>query len=209
MVTRDKQPLQPRGPDQHAVRDRIILAAEVRFRQEGYARTTVADIAGDLRISTAYVYKFFPSKAAICEAVCGAVLSRIDSELWRIAHSDAPPVDRLERLFRGLLSETVALLFKERKLHEMTKMAMDHRWASVERHKTAMRATAAHVIEAGRAAGVFETATPLDELAQAVFSTMVAFAHPAAIEHALDAGHDLSAHAVWTARLVARGLMAR
>jgi AcrR family transcriptional regulator len=191
------------------MRDRIVAAAEALFRRDGYARTTVAELAGDLNISTAYVYKFFPSKTAICEAVCGEVLSRIDAELWRIARSDAPAVDRLERLFRGLLSETVALLFKERKLHDMTKVAMDHRWASVERHKAAMRATAAHVIEAGRAEGVFETVTPVDELAQAVTSAMVAFAHPAAIEHALDAGQDLQAQAVWTARLVTKGLMAR
>jgi AcrR family transcriptional regulator len=198
--------LQTRGPERHEMRDRIVTAAEARFRRDGYARTTVADIAGDLRISTAYVYKFFPSKTAICEAVCGEVLNRIDEELWRIARSDAPPVERLERLFRGLLSETVALLFKERRLHDMTKVAMEHRWASVERHKAAMRATVAHVIEAGRAEGAFERETPPEELVQAVFSAMIAFAHPAAIEHALDAGHDLPAHAVWTARLVTRGL---
>lgn len=207
MITTDKKALEARGPEQHAMRDRIVAAAESRFRREGYGRTTVAEIAGDLRISTAYVYKFFPSKTAICEAVCGEVLSRIDAELWRIATADAPPVERLDRLFRGLLSETVALLFKERKLHDMTKVAMDHRWASVERHKAAMRATVAHVIEEGRAAGVFEAATPLEEQTQAVASAMVAFAHPAAIEHALDAGQDLTAQAVWTARLVTRGLM--
>jgi AcrR family transcriptional regulator len=209
MITNDGHLLQARGPEHHAMRDRIVAAAEARFRRDGYARTTVADLAGDLRISTAYVYKFFPSKTAICEAVCGEVLSRIDAELWRIARSDVPPEDRLERLFRGLLSETVALLFKERKLHDMTKVAMDHRWASVERHKAAMRDTAAHVIEAGRATGAFETATPLDEQAQAVTSAMVAFAHPAVIEHALDSGQDLPAQAVWTARLVTRGLKAR
>lgn len=197
-----------RGPARHEARDRIVDAAESRFRRHGYGRTTVADIANDLRISTAYVYKFFPSKLAICEAVCGEVLSRIDEELWRIARSDAPAPRRMERLFQALLSESLALFFNERRLHDMVTEAMDHRWGSVEGHKAAMRETAAHVIADGRAEGVFEADTPLDESAAAVFSAMIAFAHPKALEHSLDAGLDLPAHARWTARLILRGLKA-
>jgi AcrR family transcriptional regulator len=185
---------------------RIVDAAEVRFRRNGYARTTVADIAGDLRVSTAYIYKFFPSKLAICEGVCGAILTRMDAELWRVAQAETPAPRRLERLYQTLLSESVALLFNERQLHDMVKEAMDHRWSSVERHRAAMRETAEKIIADGRAEGAFETETPLREAAAAVFSTLVAFAHPKALEHSLGNGDDLASHARYTARLVVAGL---
>jgi hypothetical protein len=130
----------------------------------------------------------------------------MDAELWRVARAETPAPRRLERLYQTLLSESIALLFNERQLHDMVKEAMDHRWSSVERHRAAMRETAEKIIADGRAEGVFETDTPLQEAAGAVFATLVAFAHPKVLEHSLASGDDLAAHARYTARLVNAGL---
>ena len=200
---------QPRGPEHHEMRGRILAAAEARFRRNGYGRTTVADIAGDVRVSTAYIYKFFPSKLAICEGVCGEILTRIDAELWRVARAETPAPRRLERLYQTLLSESVALLFNDRQLHDMVTEAMEYRWSSVERHRDAMRNAAEAIVADGRAEGAFETETPLQEAAAAIFSTLIAFAHPKVLEHSLAAGEDLAAHARYTARLVIAGLRPR
>ena len=43
-------------------RDRILEVAERLFRQIGYQKTTVGDIAKELRMSPANVYRFFESK---------------------------------------------------------------------------------------------------------------------------------------------------
>src|SRR6266403_1083472 len=43
-------------------RERILVVAERLFRQIGYQKTTVADIAKELRMSPANVYRFFDSK---------------------------------------------------------------------------------------------------------------------------------------------------
>ena len=51
-------------------RARIIETAEALFRRLGFAKTAVADIAGELGMSPANVYRFFPSKNAIVEAIC-------------------------------------------------------------------------------------------------------------------------------------------
>ena len=40
-------------------RERILVVAERLFRQIGYQKTTVADIAKELRMSPANVYRFF------------------------------------------------------------------------------------------------------------------------------------------------------
>ena len=46
-------------------RDRILEVAERLFRQIGYQKTTVGDIAKELRMSHANVNRFFESKKAI------------------------------------------------------------------------------------------------------------------------------------------------
>ena len=47
----------------------IVDTAERFFRDIGYQKTTVADIAKSLRMSPANVYRFFDSKKSINEAV--------------------------------------------------------------------------------------------------------------------------------------------
>ena len=46
-------------------RERIARTAEELFRRMGFAKTAVADIASELGMSPANVYRFFPSKTAI------------------------------------------------------------------------------------------------------------------------------------------------
>ena len=54
---------------------RILEAAERVFRQYGYAKTTVADIAKELGMSTANIYRFFGSKVEIHQALCSRMLN--------------------------------------------------------------------------------------------------------------------------------------
>ena len=54
----------------------LDLAAE-HIRQHGLARTTVVAIAREADMSHANVYRYFPSKQALLEAVVDAWLKRI------------------------------------------------------------------------------------------------------------------------------------
>ena len=69
-------------------RARIIETAEALFRRLGFAKTTVADIAAELGMSPANVYRFFPSKNAIVEAICQLCLVRASRR--RPGRSPAP-----------------------------------------------------------------------------------------------------------------------
>ena len=51
-------------------RERIMETAEMLFRRMGFAKTAVADIAAELRMSPANIYRFFDSKTAIVQAIC-------------------------------------------------------------------------------------------------------------------------------------------
>src|ERR1700731_1036007 len=59
-------------------RERILVVAERLFRQLGYQKTTVADIAKELRMSQANVYRFFFSKKAIHEGVARPLMGGVE-----------------------------------------------------------------------------------------------------------------------------------
>jgi AcrR family transcriptional regulator len=59
-------------------RERIVETADALFRRLGFAKTAVADIASELGMSPANVYRFFPSKIAIVQAICQRCLSELD-----------------------------------------------------------------------------------------------------------------------------------
>ena len=68
-------------------RERILVVAERLFRQIGYQKTTVADIAKELRMSPANVYRFFDSKKAIHEGVARSLMGEVEEA----AHDDRGP----------------------------------------------------------------------------------------------------------------------
>ena len=64
--------------------------AERLFREIGYQKTTVADIAKMLRMSPANVYRFFDSKKAIHEGVARSLMGEVEIEAQRIANTPGP-----------------------------------------------------------------------------------------------------------------------
>lgn len=194
-----------RGAPDHEVRRRILAATEARFRHYGYNKTTVADIASDLGISTAYIYKFYASKLAICEAIVGEMVARIGASLEGVATSDRPASERLRLLYRTMLERSVALYMEERKMHDLVRAGLDARYASVDRLKDTMRAAARAIVEAGRASGEFETRTPINDVVDAIWISLVPFAHPQVLEHLSD-NVDLDRHARHMADLALRGM---
>lgn len=59
-------------------RARIIETAFALFRRLGFAKTAVADIASELGMSPANIYRFFPSKIAIVQAICQRCLGEVE-----------------------------------------------------------------------------------------------------------------------------------
>src|ERR1044072_8386745 len=84
-------------------RARIIDTADALFRRLGFAKTAVADIAAELGMSPANVYRFFPSKNAIVEAICQRCLNELDSKAWAGVRSPGTAASRLEQTFVGSL----------------------------------------------------------------------------------------------------------
>jgi AcrR family transcriptional regulator len=176
-----------RGQSPEDTRRRIEETAEALFRSMGYQKTAVADIARELGMSPANIYRFFPSKSAINEAIATRMLDGVAAEQWDIARGTAAPAERLPRMIRTLHQRHIGLFFAERRLHDMVTAAMAEHWGSVERFIQTIQGAMRHVIMDGIADGSFCRGDP-EVLARSVKQATILFMHPQMIAECL--GHD-------------------
>ncbi len=167
-----------------ATRARIEETAERLFRSMGYQKTAVADIARELGMSPANVYRFFPSKSAINEAIAERILGALLAEVQQIAAGPGTATARLRRLFSRMFEAKIEVFFQERRLHDMVTAAMDEHWGVIERHIHGVHVAVAGILAAGMAAGEFGQRDPAQE-AQRAMHAMWIWNHPALVENCI------------------------
>jgi AcrR family transcriptional regulator len=87
------------------VREAILQAAFAQFSEVGYSETSIPSIAAAAGISTANVYRYFPSKLQILYTLYEPwLVARLD-ELGASLESIADPRKRLEKLLLALWRE--------------------------------------------------------------------------------------------------------
>ena len=186
-------------------RERIMEAADMLFRRMGYAKTAVADIARELDMSPANVYRFFPSKLAIVEAMCKRCLRQLEEQIWAIGRAKGSASQRLERLVLEILAYHKENHLTDQRVNDIVLVAMDESWDVIKTHKQAQRAVFELILRDGIEAGEFE---PVDsrETAETIMRAMLAFCHPVVIAQGLADGHDLEDEATRVIRLLTRGI---
>jgi AcrR family transcriptional regulator len=189
-------------------RERIIETAEALFRRLGYAKTTVADIASELRMSPANVYRFFPSKTAIVQAICQRCLNELDEKVWTIARSRAPASDRLERLELEVFTYHKENLLEEQKVNDIVLVAMEESWDAIMAHKEVVRTAVELILRDGIEAGEFERVDPR-ETSALIMRAYIAFCHPVLIAQGLQEGNDLETEARSLIRFLLRAITPR
>lgn len=167
------------------MRTRILATAERLFRDIGYLKTTVADIARSLKMSPANVYRFFESKKAIHEGVARRLMGEVEVEIAAISAKSTPPAARLRELLATISRMNTERFVGDAKIHEMVSIAMEESWGVCDAYKEHMVMAVATVIGDGVAAGVFRT----DNVALSAGATctaMMRFFHPQLIEQCVD-----------------------
>jgi AcrR family transcriptional regulator len=158
-------------------RERILVVAERLFRQIGYQKTTVADIAKELKMSPANVYRFFDSKKSIHEGVARTLMSEVEVEAQRIAQASGPASVRLREMIKTIHRMNSERYVGDSKLHEMVEIAMQEDWDVCVAHMECIASTLGLVIAQGGASGEFEV--PDLQLASLCACTaMMRFFHP-------------------------------
>ena len=186
-------------------RARIMETAETLFRRMGFAKTAVADIASELRMSPANVYRFFPSKTAIVEAICQRCLTTLEEKAWAVARSRVPAAERIERLYLEILAYHKENLLTEQRVNDMVLVAIEQNWAAIRTHKDKIRAVAELILRDGIEAGEFRPLSP-HETARNIDRALVNFVHPVLIAQSMQDGEDVEAELRATLRFLLRAL---
>jgi AcrR family transcriptional regulator len=158
--------------------ERILEVTEDVLRRFGLAKATVVDVARALDVSHGSVYRHFPSKASLREAVAKRWLDRVNAPLQRIAEGAGPAPAKLERWLRAMIA------IKHKKVADdpemfATYLALAQEACKVVRaHKDGLVDQIAQILSEGVKQGAFQV-TDTKATARALFEATARFHHPA------------------------------
>jgi AcrR family transcriptional regulator len=158
-------------------RARILDTAARLYRRFGHKKTTVADIARDMSMSPANVYRFFRSKQAIEAAVAGELLNRVILAACDAARRDGSATERLRTVLKAVERLHAFHSVKDYRLHELVVTATRENWSVVRSYADRLSFTVAQVISEGQAQGEFSEADPMT-ISRCVLSATSAYLDP-------------------------------
>jgi len=114
--------------EKESIREQIVEAAKKRFSHFGYAKTTMAEVATDCSMSPGNLYRFFPGKLDIAEAIATEDYSRHLENLRKLAVTPGKNArDRLHDLLFEELRRTYQKLEKDPRAFEMARVISQER----------------------------------------------------------------------------------
>jgi AcrR family transcriptional regulator len=185
--------------------ERILEVTEDVMRRYGLAKATVVDVARALDVSHGSVYRHFPSKDSLRQAVAKRWLDRVSAPLAKIAEESSPAPARLDRWLRALC------LAKQKRVSEDPEMFATYltlardTCMAVKGHKQDLIDQIATILSDGVKQGVFQVAD-IKASARAVFDATTRYHHPAHADEWKDP--DLAARIDALMPLLLKGLEA-
>ena len=155
----------------------ILEVAERLFAQIGFKKTTVSDIARELRMSPANIYRFFSAKAAINEAVARRLLAAVEAAGEAIAAQPEPSRERLRTLLASIETANENRFLTNRKLHDLLETAFSENWPIAPDHIDKVTKLLSEIIAQGNCDGEFAVNDP-ELSAILIRSACIRFWHP-------------------------------
>ncbi|MDH6118270.1 TetR family transcriptional regulator [Kitasatospora sp. GAS204B] len=178
--------------------EQILSAAEDVLRRFGPAKATVVDIARVLGVSHGSVYRHFPSKAALREAVTQRWLDQEHESLQAITLEAGPAGERLHRWLATLFAAKRKKALDDPELFATYLTLVTENSGTVDAHLDTLTAQLAHVIQDGIWQGEF-SAVQVETMARAVFQATAHFHDPAhAAEWADERRSSADFEALWS-----------
>jgi AcrR family transcriptional regulator len=159
-------------------RELIINAAEKRFSQYGFNKTTMAEIAKDCGMSAANLYRYFKDKNDILVVMAESCFRSIEDCLREILRR--PGMSASEKLKLMTLEKLRAkydLVTNNPKINEMVQYISSERFDIISRHKDAIKSVLAEAIAEGNRSGELE-ATDIVKTADMISKATIMFDHP-------------------------------
>jgi AcrR family transcriptional regulator len=158
--------------------ERILEATEDVLRRFGLAKATVVDVARALDVSHGSVYRHFPSKASLRDAVAKRWLDRVKAPLQKIADQKGPAPAKLERWLRALFAAKYTKVCDDPEMFATYLTLAREARDVVKAHKENLAGQIAHILAEGVEQGAFEIAD-VKTSARAIFDATIRYHHPA------------------------------
>ncbi|WP_119303069.1 TetR family transcriptional regulator [Dongia deserti] len=177
-------------------REKILEAAEEVLRRFGPSKATVVDVARALGVSHGSVYRHFPSKAALRDAVLERWLHRITEPLEEIVRGRQPAPERLRLWLEQLMAVKRRRALNEPELFATyISLAGDAREVT-KAHVDALIDQATRIIADGVKSGTI-MAKDAGVAARSVFDATARFHNPAHAGEWADPAIDQAFEGVW------------
>lgn len=161
---------------------RILDTAEEVLRRHGVEKTNVVDIARALGMSHGNIYRHYPSKQALIDAVALRWLHAVLRPLEEITlNTKLSASERLSQWFDTLREMKRRKVLDDPELFRVHHHIVGQSPLIVEEHVASMRAQVARIITDGMAAGDFSQGLDADKAAWAFLQATSPFHHPALI----------------------------
>ena len=168
-------------PSRSPLTRRRILQAAVRLHREiGFKKTTVADVARGASMSPANVYRFFPSKQALEEAVVADLFEQVSAAATLAACGGGSALKRLTAVFTTISQLHDDRLANDSKLHELLAAAVREDWPVALSHVDRIRGVVRPIIAAGQVSGEVRPGSPM-ALTCCLLEAMDAYLSPSRI----------------------------
>jgi AcrR family transcriptional regulator len=142
-------------PDEKATDQKILDLACAQLRQFGPRRTTIVGIAEAAGMSHANVYRYFPSKEALFEAVTLLWLKPLEQQLHVIVQGQDPAYDKLERALTALQRAYREKRDSDPILFRLLCDAVEKGGGVARRHRNRVQAEIQAIVEEGIGSGAF------------------------------------------------------
>ena len=173
------------------------------LRRFGPAKATVVDVARALGVSHGSVYRHFPSKTALRDAVAERWLARVSKPLATIAAEYGPAPERLRRWLIQLSTEKRRMANEDPELFDTFHAIATQAREVVSEHLRILAAQISQIIEDGIQRNEF-VSTDATAAGRAVLQATARFHHPVHAMEWSDPNIDADYDAVIS--LILRGL---
>lgn len=171
--------IEPMSHDQPLTKEAILDAAEQTLRRYGPDKTSVVDVAKALQVSHGSLYRHFPSKAALREAVTERWLQRIADPLQKIADgTEGSAADRLRLWTDTLIRAKRAYVLEDPEMFAMYTTVTLDAVKVIATHVKLLIGQIAQIIDQGMFTGEFKPGQS-ESVAKAFFMATSLFHHPA------------------------------
>jgi AcrR family transcriptional regulator len=159
---------------------RLLTVAAEHLRRFGPRRITVVGVAEEAGMSHANVYRYFPSKRDLVDAVVATWLKGVEADLADIAGAPDPADDKLERMVLALARAQRERLEDDPHLIAAMIDAIEGNRSIARKHRIRVRALIERVLDEGLSTGVFEV-RDRERALTVVLDCMHRFLNPATI----------------------------